>query len=585
MTMALLASTSDETTNTNNDLPNSFPGSKLNRKLAAPNQTQTADQATTSSNVGGGADFSNGRYTAGANNFPYLLPFNEIRKRKKEYVGPTNESNWVMPGHLLVGAYPGVVDDEENMTTIWGILNCKVTTFVCLQVEYPGPEVTEDMWRSGRAIRPYFGDVKEVVKHVDSMREVNKDYSVKNVTSIKKLDFVHVPIVDCSVTDDNTIFQLCVNLVNRISRGEVLYVHCWGGHGRTGTAICIMLHLMYGMSAKDCMEYCQFVHDLRRIPIDVGSPQTQAQRDQVIRVIEGCIRDKEKKNEQQARAAEREAALQAEIEKSSISALKITSSSVLQPLPQATTSSREKESMEGDVATISATKMVPHAPSVPSSKRQDAKPAKRNLRELKEEAREMRRNSSSSSSSKNNSSNSSSNSSSNNDNNNNNNNNNNKHAGNASNIVAKDTLDMSISANSAQFSSPEKKEKVTVSESDQEVKVIKGVVTVVSKNAEKKPTAAAVQEKQQSDAVDTVEAVAAVVGGMVENVTKSQVGAEEQAAGDVTEIATQMTSDAPSTPNKVDEIMPAKMVTPIKPAGTKKNVGKPSPREGGATIK
>ena len=54
---------------------------------------------------------------------------------------------------------------------------------------------------------------------------------------------------------------------------------------------------------------------------------------------------------------------------------------------------------------------------------------------------------------------------------------------------------------------------------------------------------------------------------------------------DVTEIATQMTSDAPSTPNKVDEIMPAKMVTPIKPAGTKKNVGKPSPREGGATIK
>ena len=30
---------------------------------------------------------------------------------------------------------------------------------------------------------------------------------------------------------------------------------------------------------------CQFVHDLRRVPIVVGSPQTQTQRDQVSRVI------------------------------------------------------------------------------------------------------------------------------------------------------------------------------------------------------------------------------------------------------------------------------------------------------------
>ena len=101
--------------------------------------------------------------------------------------------------------------------------------------------------------------------------------------------------MDCSVTDDNTIYQLCVDLVRRIARGEILYVHCWGGHGRTGTAICIMLHLMYGMPSSECLEYCQFVHDLRRIPIDVGSPQTKPQREQVIRVIDWCIKEKEAK--------------------------------------------------------------------------------------------------------------------------------------------------------------------------------------------------------------------------------------------------------------------------------------------------
>ncbi|CAN0217928.1 unnamed protein product [Ectocarpus fasciculatus] len=64
-----------------------------------------------------------------------------------------------------------------------------------------------------------------------------------------------------------------------------MYLHCWGGHGRTGTVVCIMLHLMYGLSADEAMERCQHVHDVRRIPISVGSPQTEAQRQQVRRVI------------------------------------------------------------------------------------------------------------------------------------------------------------------------------------------------------------------------------------------------------------------------------------------------------------
>ena len=39
------------------------------------------------------------------------------------------------------------------------------------------------------------------------------------------------------------------------------------------------------MSATDAMNYCQAVHDLRQFPVNVGSPQTQQQRDQVERVL------------------------------------------------------------------------------------------------------------------------------------------------------------------------------------------------------------------------------------------------------------------------------------------------------------
>ena len=41
------------------------------------------------------------------------------------------------------------------------------------------------------------------------------------------------------------------NSARRSSQGETIYLHCWGGHGRTGTAICIMLHMMYGMKSSE----------------------------------------------------------------------------------------------------------------------------------------------------------------------------------------------------------------------------------------------------------------------------------------------------------------------------------------------
>ena len=56
-----------------------------------------------------------------------------------EYVGPTPESNWVIPGVLLVGAYPASQDDEETYDLITSILKERTTTFVCLQQEVSSP--------------------------------------------------------------------------------------------------------------------------------------------------------------------------------------------------------------------------------------------------------------------------------------------------------------------------------------------------------------------------------------------------------------------------------------------------------------
>eukprot|EP01041_Mallomonas_annulata_P007878 gene7878-16121_t len=216
--------------------------------------------------------------------FQRLDSHDEVKFEK--YCGPTPESNWVIPGKILVGAYPASVDDSETFDLLTSIMLLGVTRFVCLQQEYRTKGVTEYMWRNGQALRPYFEDVKAIAREKDSFPWLT---GLKDIPSETDYKFVHFPIKDCSVTDDDRVMALCIDLVRFVSEGEVMYVHCWGGHGRTGTVISIMLHLMYGLSADQSMAFCQLAHDLRQCPVVVGSPQTQTQRDQVTRVISKLI--------------------------------------------------------------------------------------------------------------------------------------------------------------------------------------------------------------------------------------------------------------------------------------------------------
>ena len=84
-------------------------------------------------------------------NFPPLPDHRYLSQQT--FVGPTSESNWLVPGHMLVGAYPGYPDDEENDITLASILRCGVTTFVCLQQEYDNNPIHEWQWRSGQKLR------------------------------------------------------------------------------------------------------------------------------------------------------------------------------------------------------------------------------------------------------------------------------------------------------------------------------------------------------------------------------------------------------------------------------------------------
>jgi hypothetical protein len=86
--------------------------------------------------------------------------------------------------------------------------------------------VPEHAWRSGHGLRPYIRDAQ---------RLLSKAHATKDATiTQQKIDFLHLPIIDGSVTTDTAMHRLAEDCCERVLRGERLYIHCWGGHGRTG---------------------------------------------------------------------------------------------------------------------------------------------------------------------------------------------------------------------------------------------------------------------------------------------------------------------------------------------------------------
>ena len=77
--------------------------------------------------------------------------------------------------------------------------------------------------------RPY---IKDAQKILTKARELDNPRILQS-----KLNFLHLAIIDGSITTDSAISRLADDCCDRVRAGEKMYIHCWGGHGRTGTLV------------------------------------------------------------------------------------------------------------------------------------------------------------------------------------------------------------------------------------------------------------------------------------------------------------------------------------------------------------
>ena len=151
--------------------------------------------------------------------------------------GPTYESNWIIPksvsefGSLCVGSYP-----ESRKGYLKKLFDAGCNTFVCLNDEYGS--------------RDKHGDFYEAY--------------AENNPNILVGRFIHKKIMDMGVGSDDDLEEVATEVAKRIKRGEHVYLHCAGGHGRTGGYTAIILHKLFPeLSSSEIFEYIQFAHDQR----------------------------------------------------------------------------------------------------------------------------------------------------------------------------------------------------------------------------------------------------------------------------------------------------------------------------------
>ncbi|NLV42730.1 MAG: hypothetical protein GXY15_16080 [Candidatus Hydrogenedentes bacterium] len=96
-----------------------------------------------------------------------------------------------------------------------------------------------------------------------------------------ELERVNFPIVDLGVPTKELMAAILEKIRQARSAGRCVYVHCWGGHGRTATVVGCWLREQ-GLTGEEALNH---IADLRRHDPYLASqrsPQTLAQRKMVL---------------------------------------------------------------------------------------------------------------------------------------------------------------------------------------------------------------------------------------------------------------------------------------------------------------
>jgi protein-tyrosine phosphatase len=170
------------------------------------------------------------------------------------FARPNSNTYWVLPGRLLAGEYPGAPRPQQAREKLHRFLDCGIDSFL---------DLTED-----HELEPYARILAELGEE--------RGQAVKHR---------RLTIRDMGIPDTPAHMQVILaQIEDWLAADRRVYVHCWGGIGRTGTVIgCYLAHTgLTGAPALHRMAELWLEMSeskRRRYPY---SPQTVEQQDYVM---------------------------------------------------------------------------------------------------------------------------------------------------------------------------------------------------------------------------------------------------------------------------------------------------------------
>lgn len=174
------------------------------------------------------------------------------------------EDSYVVPGtRLIAGEYPGSAPDvpvEQAGAKLEAFLRAGVDVFV-------------DLTDPADRLTPYHESICALAG--------NRPPPVH----------LSLPIRDMDICDVGTMTRILDVIDANLDAGRTVYVHCWGGVGRTGTVVGCWL-ARHGGSGEAALEmvgslFSQMSAKKQAAHSGWGSPQTEAQRAMVRRWVAG----------------------------------------------------------------------------------------------------------------------------------------------------------------------------------------------------------------------------------------------------------------------------------------------------------
>ncbi len=160
---------------------------------------------------------------------------------------PFPESYWVFPGRFLAGEYPirSLTGDQARLR-LDALLQAQIDTFV-------------DLTQPGE-MPPYLSLLQEEARAYE--RQVN---------------YQRFPILDLGLPARAKMIATLNSLDDALSNRHKIYLHCWGGIGRTGTTVGCYL-VRHGKSGQQALDQiAEWWQDVPKRLFYPRSPQTDAQ--------------------------------------------------------------------------------------------------------------------------------------------------------------------------------------------------------------------------------------------------------------------------------------------------------------------